>query len=201
MKEVLKFVFKDNAKVKYLVLFYAFIWSSTLVFLWLAQPYWKQIGLPLIYFWVYWAILNFIVSLGAIFAHKLEKKFSFKQIFIFFWICSFAFYLILYFTQNLFLALFVSSLFWFFRWLNWPIIKDYVNREVESKMRATVLSIKSLWFRIIFSILSPFVWYVADIYDFKIAFLVSAIIFAILSWIFLILLLLNYRKKCDICVK
>jgi Na+-translocating ferredoxin:NAD+ oxidoreductase RnfG subunit len=25
MKEVLKFVFKDNAKVKYLVLFYAFI--------------------------------------------------------------------------------------------------------------------------------------------------------------------------------
>jgi hypothetical protein len=51
----------------------------------------------------------------------------------------------------------VSSFFWIFRGLNGPIIKDYVNREVESKMRATVLSVKNLAFRIVFSILSPFV--------------------------------------------
>ena len=200
-KEVLKFVFKDNDKIKYLIWFYAFLGSSTLVFLWLAQPYWKNMWLPLVYFWIYWGLLNFIVSLWSILSHKLEEKFSFKQIFIFFWICSFAFYLILFFTKNLYLALIVSSFFWFFRGLNSPIVKDFVNKEVQSKMRATVLSIKNLAFRIVFSILSPFVGYIADLYTIQTAFLVSAIIFAILSWIFLILLLLSFRKKCDVCVK
>jgi len=201
MKEVLKFVFKDNAKVKYLILFAGFLGSSTLVFLWMAQPYWKQMWLSLAYFWIFWAILNLLVSAWALFAHKLEKKFSFKQIFILFWIFTFLFYIILYFTKNLFLALLVSSFFWIFRGLNGPIIKDYVNREVESKMRATVLSIKNLAFRIIFSILSPFIWYFVDIYDLQTAFLVSAITFAILSGIALFLLIISYNKKCDICVK
>ncbi len=201
MKEVLKFVFKDNDKIKYLILFAAFLWSSTLIFLWLAQPYWKSLGLLLAYFWIFWAILNLLVSAWALFAYKLEKKFSFKQIFILFWIFTFIFYLILYFTSNLYLALIVSSFFWIFRGLNGPIIKDYVNREVESKMRATVLSIKNLAFRIVFSILSPFVWYFADIYNLQAAFLVSASIFFILTWIVLILLIFSYNKKCDICVK
>ncbi len=201
IKEVLKFVFKDNAKVKYLIIFAWLLWSSTLIFLWLAQPYWKNIWLPLAYFWIFWAFLNLLVSAWALFAYKLEKKFSFKQIFILFWIFSFAFYLILYFTKNLYLALIISSWFWIFRGLNWPIIKDYVNREVQSKMRATILSIKNLAFRIVFSILSPFVWYFADIYDLKIAFLVSSIIFFILSWIALFLLIFSYNKKCEVCVK
>ena len=201
MKEVLKFVFKDNAKVKYLILFAGFLGSSTLVFLWMAQPYWKQMWLPLAYFGIFWAILNLLVSAWALFAHKLEKKFSFKQIFILFWIFTFLFYIILYFTKNLYLALLVSSFFWIFRGLNGPIIKDYVNREVESKMRATVLSIKNLAFRIIFSILSPFIWYFADVYNLQTAFLVSAITFAILSGITFILLIFSYNKKCDICIR
>ncbi len=201
MKEVLKFVFKDNTKVKYLILFASLAGSSTLIFLWLAQPYWKSLWFPLAYFWVFWAILNLLVSTWALFAHKLEKRFSFKQIFILFWIFSFVFYLILYFTKNLYLALIVSSFFWIFRGLNWPIIKDYVNKEVESKMRATILSIKNLAFRIVFSILSPFVWYISDLYNLQTAFLVSSIIFFILSWIAFILLIINYNKKCEICVK
>jgi len=201
MKEVANFIFKDNDKVKYLILFAGLLWSSTLVFLWLAQPYWKNIWLPLAYFWIYWAILNLVVSAWAIFAHKLEKRFSFKEIFVLFWIFSFVFYLILYFTNNLYLALIVSSFFWIFRGLNGPIIKDYVNREVESRMRATVLSVKNLAFRIVFSILSPFVWYFADVFDLQTAFLVSSITFFILSWIALILLIVSYNRKCEVCVK
>jgi len=60
---------------------------------------------------------------------------------------------------------------------------------------------KLLPFRIVFSILSPFVWYFADIYNLQTAFLVSASIFFILTWIVLLLLIFSYNKKCDICVK
>ncbi len=201
MKQVFKFIFKQNDKIKHLILFSAFLWSSTLVFVWLAQPFWQELWLPIAYFWIVWWILNLLVSVWALFAHKLEKKFSFKQIFIFFWFCTFIFYTILFFTKNIYLALIVSSGFWIFRGLNWPIIKDYVNREVESKMRATVLSIKNLAFRIVFSILSPFIWYFADKYNLATSLLVSWIIFGVLSWISLILLLFSYNKKCDICVK
>jgi hypothetical protein len=136
-----------------------------------------------------------------LFAYKLEKYFSFKQIFIFFWICSFIFYVILYFTTNIYLALIVSSGFWIFRGLNWPILKDYINREVESKMRATVMSIKNLSFRVVFSVLSPFIWYFADVYDLHSSLFISGAIFAVFSLIFLILVIINYNKKCDICVK
>ena len=201
IKEVFDFIFKQNDKIKYLIGFSAFIWSSTLVFVWLAQPFWKELWLPLAYFWIVWWILNLLVSISALFSHKLEEKFSFKQIFIFFWICSFIFYISLYFTNNIYIALIISSWFWIFRWLNWPIIKDYINREVESKMRATVMSIKNLGFRVVFSVLSPFIWYFADIYNLKSALIVSGWVFAIFSLIFLILLLINYNKKCDICAK
>jgi hypothetical protein len=68
-------------------------------------------------------------------------------------------------------------------------------------MRATVLSVKNLAFRIVFSILSPFVWYFADIYNLQTAFLVSSVTFFILSWIALILLIISYNKKCEVCVK
>lgn len=201
IKEVFNFVLKENDKIKYLIWFSALLWSSTLIFVWLAQPYWKELWLPLAYFWIVWWILNLLVWIFALFAYKLEKYFSFRQIFVFFWICSFIFFLILAFTNNIYLALIVSSWFWIFRWLNGPIIKDYINKEVESKMRATVMSIKNLWFRIVFSILSPFIWYFADVYDLHTSLLVSAITFWIISWIFLILLLTSYDKKCEICVK
>ena len=201
MKEVFSFIFKQNDKIKYLIWFSAFLWSSTLVFVWIAQPFWKELWLPLAYFWIVWGILNLLVSIWALFAHKLEKYFSFQQIFIFFWICSFIFYIILYFTNNIYLALIISSWFWIFRGLNWPIIKDYVNREVESKMRATVISIKNLGFRVVFSVLSPFIGFFADIYDLHTSLFVSWFIFSIFWLIFLVLLIFNYNKKCEVCIK
>lgn len=193
MKDVFNFILKENYIVKYLVSFSAIIWSSTLIFVWIAQPFWKELWLPIVYFWIVWWIVNMLVSVWALLSHKFEEKFSFKQIFIFFWVCSFLFYIILFFTDNIYIALIISSWFWIFRWLNWPIIKDYINRQTESKMRATVMSIKNLSFRIVFSILSPFIWYFADIYDLHTSLLVSWIIFLILWFISLILLLIKYK--------
>ncbi len=194
-REVYDFLFKQNNKIKSLILFSSVLWSSTLIFLWLSQPFWEESWLSIMYFWIFWAGLNFLVGISSIFAYKMEKIIGFKKLFILFWIFSFIFYLFLWFSENLILILVLSSCFWIFRWLQWPIIKDYVNREVDSKMRATIISIKNLFFRIIFSVLSPFIWYFADIYNFQTAFFISAFIFFILWWSWLLWVFVWFWKK------
>ena len=189
LKEVWTFLTSENKTIKYYALFAWIIWTSTLMFTWMCQPYWKELWLPLEYFWIVWWTVNLLVGVAALFAHYFWKRFSLKQNLIFFAICSWVFYILLYFIDNLYLALFVSSFFWIFRWINWPIMKDYINREVSSKMRATVLSIKSLAFRGVFSVLSPWIWYIADIYTLQTAFLMAGVILITLSWIVLCLLM------------
>jgi len=189
MKDVLNFIMSKKNTVKSYIAFAAILWTSTLTFLWLAQPLWKQEWLDIQYFGIVWWVLNTLVWVAAMFAYKLETKLSLRQIILLFWLWSFVFYILLYFTKNIYLILIISSFFWIFRWINWPIIKDYINKQTSSKMRATVMSVKSLAFRLIFSIISPFVWYLADIYTLHISLLLSGLIFAILWGVSMITIL------------
>lgn len=191
IQEVAWFIVSKENTVKSYIIFSAVIGASTLTFSWISQPLWKQQGLEIQYFWIVWGILNLLVWVSSMYAHRLEKRFSLQQIIIFFWLCSFVFYIVLYFTHNIYLILILSSFFWIFRWLNWPILKDYINKQTSSRMRATVMSVKNLAFRIVFSIVSPFIWYLADLYTIHVALLLSWFIFAILAWIAMIWMLFS----------
>jgi len=178
--QILSFALHENKKLLYLNIFSGVISTVTLVMVWFAQPYWESLGVPLLYFGVMWAVLNMLVAVGAFFAHRLEKFFSFRTLFGFVALLP----IILYGLLSLgvpYIALVVIPLFWMLRGVYQPISLDYINRETDSSTRATVVSISQLFGRATFSILSPFLGWIADVWSFETAFAASAVVFGVLS--------------------
>ena len=189
--QIARFAVHENKKLRYLNLYGAVLSASTLTFVWFAQPFWKSVHTPIIYFGVIWALANILVSISALFANKLDRHFSFKVLFgIFAFIPLLVYGALALFAHTLhfIFIIILSMLFWIFRGLYYPIMRDYINKEAESSIRATVLSVQSLFNSLAFSILSPFLGWFADIWNFQTAFFASGIVFSVPAIIFFLLL-------------
>jgi hypothetical protein len=79
-------------------------------------------------------------------------------------------------------------IFYFVRGLAGLVIKDYVNKIIESEKRATILSVKSMLTRLMFSVIGPFIGWINDVYSLSIALYSSGFIFLILGGTSLIFL-------------
>ncbi len=75
--------------------------------------------------------------------------------------------------------------------MNSPVLKDYVNRIINSEIRATILSIKGLTSRLLFVIIGPFAGWLSDFYGLQTAFLILGGIFFLLGSISLLFLHIN----------
>ena len=191
--QILSFALHENKKLLHLNIFSGVISTVTLVMVWFAQPYWGKLEVPLLYFGIMWAGLNMLVAVGAYFAHRLEKFFSFRTLFSFIAVSPIVLYGLLALGIK-YLALAVIPLFWVLRGVFQPISLVYINRETDSSTRATVVSISQLFSRAFFSVLSPFLGWIADVWSLETAFLASAIVFGVLS-LFSFLLLYSKMKR------
>lgn len=192
--QILSFALRENKKLLYLNIFSGVISTVTLVMVWFAQPYWEELEVPLFYFGVMWAGLNVLVAVGAFFAHRLEKYFSFRTLFGFIAILPIILYGLLALGVK-YIALAIIPLFWLLRGIFQPISLDYINRETDSSTRATVVSISQLFGRAFFSVLSPFLGWVADLWSFEVAFAASALVLGILSVLSFLFLYSSMRKS------
>ncbi len=192
MLAIIKFAIHKNGKIKWLIIYGSALNTSTLVATWMLQPYFKLLNIPIIYFGTLWAILNLSMGIFALMAHRIENILGLKKALILLAFLPMTAYFILSQFQTVFILPFIL-LFSATRALSAPIMQDYINREISSKIRATVLSVYGLFGRLLFVILSPFIGYMADIYTLQIAFLSSALIFGLLSFIALPFLFTAYK--------
>ena len=173
--EILTFALRENKRLLYLNMFGAVLSASTLAMVWFSQPYWKEIGVPLLAFGVLWAALNLLVAVSSWFAHRLERIFRFRNLFAALAVMPLVLYVAVALAGPHIAVVGIMALFWVLRG---------INREVDASIRATVLSVQSLFSKISFAILSPFVGWIADIYSFTMAFYASGIIFGSISILF-----------------
>lgn len=194
MWNTIKYVLRDNKEIKNLMWYSAFVSTATLIFVWLAQPYWKSLGIPLIAFGILWAVLQFIVGCFSLISHKIEKIFGRGKLMISFIALLAVAYLSISLFKSVWAIAFVV-IFYIVRGIQDPLLKVYINELVPSQMRATILSIKSFLGRLIFSILGPFIGWIADVYTLPQAFLFSAILFLVLGSIPLAFLYYGRKKR------
>src|SRR3989338_2201573 len=187
-----KYVLSDHKKIRNLMWYAAFMSTATLTFVWLAQPYWKLIGIPLVLFGILWAILQFIVCYFSLISHKIEKIFGRDNLLVYFVLLLTIGYVLIGVFQAVWAVGFVV-IFYIVRGIQDPLLKTYINELIPSQMRATILSVKSFLGRIVFSVVGPFIGWLADVYTLSQAFLFSAAIFFILGSGSL--LFLYYAKK------
>lgn len=182
-KDILKIVkhsLHDHKEIKWLILYGSLIGASTFSMVWFIQPSLEQVGIPLTWFGVIWAMLQFSISIFALFADKYEtslgRKWSLVSLLLI--VCGSYFLLG---SSGGVLGLFFFLPYYFVRGVKEPIFKDYINKLVPSSMRSTVLSVKSMMMRVIFVIIGPLIGGAADLYNFQTAYLFAGTVFGILG--------------------
>lgn len=187
--KIVKFSLHDHSEVKWLIIYSGIVGASGISVVWFIQPYFQIVGLPLALFGVLWAALQFSTAGTSLVAYKIESWVGRKKGLIsLILLTSLAYFLISIF-QNLW-AISVIFIFYFVRGFKEPVIKDYVNKLIPSESRATILSVKSMVARIIFSITGPAMGWVADVFTLQAAMFAAGLTFLILGIIPLL-----YLKK------
>ena len=192
LPQIIKFILREHPFMFLLQVFASIISVSTWVFAFLGQAFWKDIGTPEYAFGAIWAIANILVGLGALIAHRINAKFNFFKLFLFFTFTPFLLYFTLatlfHLNVNFIFMVIFSLLFWIFRGIYNPIFKDYINKEVSSEVRATTLSAQSFFNSLAFVIFSPFVGFLSDYTSYDVTFFIVGLLFSgILLLLFLFL--------------
>lgn len=186
---ITKYALHGHKEIKWLIFYGAIMGTLTHTMVWLTQPYYQLIGIPLAWFGVLWAAQLFIMALFSHNADKYEKWMGKKRALISFPIIGCITYLILGLAPSL-VVLPALLGFYFVRGMHIPILQHYVNSMVGSDIRATVLSVKNLAQKLIYCVLGPLIGVVADAYSLQTALLFSAMLYGSLS----LIVLVNMRR-------
>jgi len=128
---------------------------------WLIQPYMQAQGVPLAWFGPIWAAANLIVSLGSLLSHRILFHLGFRGMLL----------LCLLLVAGGYLGLGLSHALWGFtfyflltlmRGLQGPFFRHCLQQQSQRSERASVLSLKSLLFRLGFAVTGPGVGLLAD---------------------------------------
>lgn len=187
---IVKFALHQNRQIKWLIIYSAIMGASTLTMVWLIQPYLKMVGLPLVYFGVAWAALNFSVGVFTYLAHPVESHLGRRTTLVMLLALVVAAYWSLAATPVIWGAL-ILFVFYFVRGINIPVLKDYINKLISSDKRATVLSVQALASRLTFSVIGPLVGWAKDIWSLPQALYLSGLIFLVLGVLSLVFLAKN----------
>jgi MFS family permease len=180
----LRHVLFENKKLRQNIMISSVIGASTLSMAWFVQPYFKYINVPVALYGILWTILNASVGVAALLAYKFERKLGEIKTIHFIVISTTILYLCLWMFQSYWAILFIL-LFYMVRGIATPVLKDYINKQIPSETRASVLSLRNLIIRGIFSTLAPFMGYLSDKFSIQVALLMAGMCFLIFSLPFL----------------
>lgn len=128
---------------------------------WLIQPYMQQNGVPLAWFGPIWAGANLTVALFAILSHRAEASFGPRTLCWSFLLLVGIAYLGLGFFQGIGIFLFYYILT-MVRGLQGPLVRNSLQQAGERRNRASLLSLKSFCFRLVFVVTAPLLGWLAD---------------------------------------
>jgi len=172
---VVKFSLVDNTRLRWLIIYSSAMGVATLSMAWFAQPFFKEVGVPLAYFGILWAGLNFSAGLTSFNAHQFDKKENNYKMLIYLSLSMFISFILLGFNNSIY-GLFFIFIIYLLRGIVTPILRNAINVNTTSNKRATVLSIRSFIIRISFAICAPILGYIAENYALSTSFYVLAIV-------------------------
>lgn len=190
MKEIfsiLKFAYREP-EIRGAIMISSVTGAATLTFAWFVQPFFEHAGVPVAVFGILWTMLNLSTGVFSMFSYRIERWLGKRN--------TLLFTVILLSAGFIFSALEISLagiviLFGFYivRGIASPVLKDYIHQYTDSKVRATILSVRNFEIRIIFAAIGPALGYLTDTFSLKTALLVAGLAYfaaAMLSiWPFL----------------
>ena len=121
--------------------------------------FFKEINIPLAYFGILWAALNYSAGLASFNTHRIIL--STNKILFIVSIIIFISFVCLSYSITLFGLFFIFTIY-LMRGIVTPILRNEININAYSDIRATILSIRSFFIRISFAIIAPILGYIAE---------------------------------------
>ena len=178
MKEILSIVklTYQQPEMRSAILISSLTGAATLTYAWFVQPYFQEAGVPVSVFGILWTLLNLSAGIFSMFSYRVERFLGKRNSLLFIVIfISLGFILT---SLEISLAG-IAILFGFYmvRGIATPVLKDQINQYTDSKVRATILSVRNLEIRIIFAAIGPILGYLTDTFSLQTALMVTGIIY------------------------
>lgn len=183
-----------NKKIRQLLIYSAIIVSAIDISYYLYQPYFKLTGLDVVYFGFVFAGFNVVQALSAKYSHAIEKKlgqnFSLILLFVLTSLC----YILM--GKIIFIFSFIFAfLFQFVSGFSSVVISDYIHKETDSSVRATILSVKSFVSHIFYALVAPIVGWLVDAYTLPQALMIIGVVIIIAGLISILPVMLRKRIR------
>lgn len=178
--KVVKFSLVENVKLRWLIIYSSIMGVATLSAAWLAQPFFKSIDISLAYYGILWASLNITAGISSVNSYKQEQKYNTPNLLLNLGVLMSLSFIIIYFTPNYYGLILIFAIY-YLRGILTPLLKNQININTESNIRATVMSVRSFILRIAFAIIAPILGYLADNNSISHSFLLLSILIIILS--------------------
>lgn len=185
---IARYAFLENRRLRAVILLNVALGIASFYPVWLIQPYMQQHGVPLGWFGPAWTGANLAVALFALASHRVHGLLGDRGCIALFGVMILLGYLGLGLVGGTFGFLFYYLLT-AMRGMRGPLFLSYTQEESPSSNRASILSLQSLTFRVVFIVTGPLVGRLADETGVQQAFhlLLYAFLLALppLSWLFL----------------
>lgn len=176
---VFRQIWFKNKIVKWCILYAAFLGAMTFGSVWFFQPVLVENNVDIALFGFAWALMNLSVGLCVYFVPWFQKNFKLRSLlFLMPVVCAFS-YLLIGWWLSLWSLIFYIGISWV-RAVKGVLVSHLLNENISSQNRATILSINSMMFRIVYGIMGPMMGFVADLISLQTAFLATGLIFMIL---------------------
>ncbi|MGI6657342.1 MAG: MFS transporter [Desulfobulbus sp.] len=146
---------------------------------WLVQPFMQQCGVPLAWFGPIWAGANLMVAICAWYSHRVLDRLGLQRMLVLFAVLIVVGY------AGLGLTGMVGSFLFYYlltamRGLQGPVLRSFLQQHASRRMRASILSLHSLLFRLGYVLTGPLIGTLSDRQGIQTAFLVLACAFALI---------------------
>lgn len=168
--EIIRYALHDNRALRSSLLLTTLFGLASFYPVWLIQPYLREAGTPLIWFGPIWAGANLTVALFSFLSQRVHFSLGDSKLALLCGGLSVAGYLILGFYGGIFCFL-GYYLLTAMRGLQGPFLRHHLQLHSSRHNRASILSLKSLIFRLGFVATGPLVGVGADRYGTATAFL------------------------------
>jgi len=183
-----RYAFLENRHVRATILFGTILGIASFYTVWLIQPYMQQTGVPIAWFGPVWAGANLTIALCSLISGRLHFTWGPRGM------AALFFVLIIVGYAGLSLSVGVWGFLFYYlltamRGLQGPIMRNHLQKASRRGNRASILSLGSLAFRLLFVATGPLVGLSADNLGLRPTFGLLGILFAVVllptAWLFL----------------
>ncbi len=146
----IKMIFRESKKLRWIILYSAVVLGLNQSIYPAYQYYFKEVGLAFVYFGLVFASFQVVSAFSSKYAHRAEESIGEERVLILLPFLVGMSYLLMGYNLALWAILFVY-LQQFVRGFRAVVVNDYINKLVESSQRATILSLESLFGKLMYS--------------------------------------------------